>query len=279
MPINYFDDLKSNVAYALKEDVGEVDITALLINENEEATAEVICRDEAIICGVPWVDEVFKQVDPNLDVEWLKDDGQVSKPGDLLFRVKGKARSLLTAERPALNYLQSLSATATITSYYASLIAHTKTKLLDTRKTIPGLRMAQKYAVMVGGGMNHRFGLYDAFLIKENHILACGSITQAIKKARDLYSDRRVEVEVETMAELEEAITAKPDWIMLDNFSLTNMTIALNTPHSGILFEASGGIEKESELIKIAETGVDFVSMGILTKNINAIDLSMRFAD
>jgi nicotinate-nucleotide pyrophosphorylase (carboxylating) len=277
MTSRYFDDLSNSVAFALKEDIGDLDITAQLIDENKEARAEVIFRDKAIVCGRPWVDEVFKQVNSDIHIEWQKDEGSKSTEGELIFRVKGNARSLLTAERPALNFLQTLSATATVTSHYAKLIAHTETKLLDTRKTIPGLRLAQKYAVVVGGGMNHRIGLYDAFLIKENHILACGSISEAIIKARKLFPDRRVEVEVESMEELDEAISAKPDWIMLDNFSMTNMARALNMPHTGILYEASGGIEQASDLITMAETGVDFISMGILTKSVDAVDLSMRF--
>ncbi len=275
MTSRYFDDLSTSVAHALKEDVGDVDITAQLIDKKKEARAEVIFRDQALICGRPWVDEVFKQVNPDICIEWQKNEGSKSSAGDLIFRVQGNARSLLTAERPALNFLQTLSATATVTSHYAKLIAHTETKLLDTRKTIPGLRLAQKYAVVVGGGMNHRIGLYDAFLIKENHILACGSISEAIIKARKLYPDRRVEVEVESMTELDEAISAKPDWIMLDNFSFEDIRTAVALIEDKAETEASGGITLDT-LRNYAECGVEFISVGALTHSVQNMDLSLK---
>jgi len=272
----YFQDLSQVVAFALQEDIGDVDITAQLIDSKTHAVATVITREEAVICGQPWVDEVFNQVDTSLQIDWAVTEGQVVQANQELLRLEGIARSILTAERPALNFLQTLSATATTTFRYAQLISHTDTKLLDTRKTIPGLRRAQKYAVTCGGGENHRMGLYDAFLIKENHIFACGSIGKAIARAKQLYPNRRVEIEVENLAEFREATDAQPDWIMLDNFSLADMQEAVQGTNNQIKLEASGGIEKEQDLIAIAETGVDYISMGALTKHCQAIDLSMR---
>lgn len=267
--------VNKQVKAALQEDIGSGDITAELLPADKYVTAEIICRDAAIICGQAWVNEVFLQVDPGIDVTWLIKEGQGVTAGQRLCVVKGLARSLLTAERTALNFLQTLSATATITRYYVQLIADTATIILDTRKTIPGLRYAQKYAVKVGGGQNHRLGLYDAFLIKENHILACGSITAAINQARELYEDKKVEVEVETITELQEAIAAKPDIIMLDNFTLSMLAEAATLHRGGIKFEVSGGVN-EKNIVAIAKTGVDYISIGALTKNINAVDLSMR---
>ncbi|MDP7577695.1 MAG: carboxylating nicotinate-nucleotide diphosphorylase [Pseudomonadales bacterium] len=273
---NYFKDLNQTVKFALAEDVGDVDITAELIDSENTATAEVITREEAVICGQPWVDEVFRQVDPKVKIEWQINEADLVEAERPLLRVSGLARSILTAERPALNFLQTLSGTATATHRYAQLISHTNARLLDTRKTIPGLRHAQKYAVSKGGGENHRMGLYDAFLIKENHILACGSINKAINRARQLYPGRRVEVEVENLDEFYKAVEAEPDWIMLDNFPLEDMLKAVASANRGIKLEASGGIEEDDDLVSIAETGVDFVSIGALTKHCQAIDLSMR---
>ncbi len=273
---DYFKDLNQTVKFALAEDVGDVDITAELIDSENTATAEVITREEAVICGQPWVDEVFRQVDPKVKIEWQINEADLVEAERPLLRVSGLARSILTAERPALNFLQTLSGTATATHRYAQLISHTNARLLDTRKTIPGLRHAQKYAVSKGGGENHRMGLYDAFLIKENHILACGSINKAINRARQLYPGRRVEVEVENLDEFYKAVEAEPDWIMLDNFPLEDMLKAVASANRGIKLEASGGIEEDDDLISIAETGVDFVSIGALTKHCQAIDLSMR---
>jgi len=270
-------DLSLSVTRALDEDVGSGDITAELIDVDAQASAEVITRETAILCGRPWVDEVFRQLDPSIVVTWHAADGEQVAPDQRLFSLAGNARKMLTGERPALNFLQTLSGTATRTHYYSNLIAHTDTRLLDTRKTLPGLRRAQKYAVLMGGGQNHRIGLFDAFLIKENHILACGSITRAIERARHLYPGRKVEVEVENMQEFGEAMAAKPDWIMLDNFSLEDMRLAVNTVQGAIRLEASGGIESEADLVAIAETGVHFVSIGALTKHCQAVDLSMRF--
>ena len=273
---DYFKDLNQTVKFALAEDVGDVDITAELIDSENTATAEVITREEAVICGQPWVDEVFRQVDPKVKIEWQINEADLVEADQPLLRVSGLVRSILTAERPVLNFLQTLSGTATATHRYVQLISHTNARLLDTRKTIPGLRHAQKYAVSKGGGENHRMGLYDAFLIKENHILACGSINNAINRARQLYPDRRVEVEVENLDEFHKAVDAEPDWIMLDNFPLEDMLKAVASANRGIKLEASGGIEEDDDLISIAETGVDFVSIGALTKHCQAIDLSMR---
>ena len=211
-----------------------------------------------------------------MKIEWQINEADLVEAERPLLRVSGLARSILTAERPALNFLQTLSGTATATHRYAQLISHTNARLLDTRKTIPGLRHAQKYAVSKGGGENHRMGLYDAFLIKENHILACGSINKAINRARQLYPGRRVEVEVENLDEFYKAVEAEPDWIMLDNFPLEDMLKAVASANRGIKLEASGGIEEDDDLVSIAETGVDFVSIGALTKHCQAIDLSMR---
>ena len=277
MDIDYFTDLTGTVAAALKEDIEDGDITAQLIDAGATAHAEVITREDAVLCGRPWVDEVFRQVDAGVRLEWFADDGDAVNEGRLLLAATGDARAILTAERCALNFLQILSGTASRTRHFVRLIEHTGSKLLDTRKTLPGLRRAQKYAVKCGGGHNHRMGLYDAYLIKENHISACGSIRGAIARARKLHPDRRVEIEVENLDQFDEAVGAAPDWIMLDNFSLDDLAAAVARSNTGILLEASGGIETDAELIAIAETGVHYVSMGTLTKDCSATDLSMRF--
>lgn len=269
-------DLIANVTAALAEDLGDGDITAALIPANEQAHARVITREDATVCGVDWVNEVAKQVDASLEIIWHVADGDRAIANQTLFEAKGSARSLLTFERGALNFLQALSGTATIAAYYASLVAHTEVKLLDTRKTIPGLRKAQKYAVSCGNCYNHRIGLYDAYLIKENHIAACGGIAQAVSTARTNSPGKPVEVEVESMAELKQALAAKADTIMLDNFSLEDMRAAVQLAKGLAKLEASGGITNET-LIPIAETGVDYISIGALTKDCRAIDLSMRF--
>ncbi|MGK0472288.1 MAG: nicotinate-nucleotide pyrophosphorylase (carboxylating) [Candidatus Azotimanducaceae bacterium] len=271
----YFKDLTTNVAAALAEDVGDGDVTAELIKATKQVTAHVITREAGVLCGRPWVDEVFRQVDSSLKVVWHSADGDQTTPDQLLFTVTGNARAILTGERPALNFLQTLSGTATATARMANLIKHTATKLLDTRKTLPGLRLGQKYAVSCGGGMNHRIGLYDAFLIKENHIEASGSIASAIGRARTLHPGLRVEIEVETLEQFHEAALSQPDWIMLDNFSLADMRTAVQS-NQPVKLEASGGIESDQDLIAIAETGVDYISVGALTKHVRAMDLSMR---
>ena len=276
--MDYFQDLSKTVARALEEDIRDGDITAQIINETKIATAHVISRQTAIICGQPWVDEVARQVDPQLTVNWRVKDGDEVSQNDLLFTVQGRARSILTAERTMLNFLQSLSGTATQTHNYVNLICDTESAILDTRKTIPGLRLGQKYAVHIGGAVNHRIGLFDAFLIKENHIRAAGSIASAITRARVIKPNARVEVEVENLGELNEAIAAKPDWIMLDNFSVEDLRTAQGLcSNTNIRLEASGGIENPEDLKSIAATGVHYISIGALTKHCQAIDLSMRF--
>jgi|TARA_B110000208_G_scaffold63038_1_gene81821 nicotinate-nucleotide pyrophosphorylase (carboxylating) len=269
-------DVHANVRAALLEDVGDGDITARLIPANEQASAAIITREDAIICGLDWVNEVARQVDGSIKIDWQVADGQQAKANQVLFQAHGNARSLLTFERCALNFLQCLSGTASIAHYYASLVADTPVKLLDTRKTIPGLRKAQKYAVACGQCYNHRIGLYDAFLIKENHIAACGGISQAIATARQQEPSKPVEVEVESMNELTQALDAGADRIMLDNFSLSDMRDAVALASGRAELEASGGITQHT-LLPIAETGVDYISIGALTKDCRAIDLSMRF--
>ena len=263
------------VALSLREDIGDGDITAQLISVDTRATGRVITREHAVIAGSAWVDEVFHQVDREVVLEWQVEDGETVEPDQTLFRMTGRARSLLTAERAALNWLQTLSAVATQAAHYAALVAHTRTQLLDTRKTLPGLRLAQKYAITCGGCSNHRLGLWDAFLIKENHIAACGSIAAAIKAARELAPGKPVEVETENLEELQQALDAGADIIMLDEFSLADLRIAVTQNAGKARLEASGGID-DSNLVAIAETGVDYISLGTLTKNVRAIDLSMR---
>lgn len=268
-------DIQRTVAWALEEDIRDGDITAALIPTTQTATATVITREPAVICGVDWVSEVFRQVDPEVTISWKVSDGDKVTPNQVLITLTGKARSLLTGERCALNFLQTLSGTATRARHYADLVAGTQVKLLDTRKTIPGLRTAQKYAVTCGGCYNHRIGLYDAFLIKENHIAACGGIAQAVATAREQAPGKPVEVEVENMAELEQALAAGADVIMLDNFSLQDMRTAVEINQGRAKLEASGGVTDQT-LRPIAETGVDYISIGVLTKDFVALDLSMR---
>ena len=275
----YQDAIRTSVAQALAEDIGTGDITAQLIPESQQSHARIISREQAIIAGRPWVDEVFRQVDPGVEVTWLVKEGDQVSENQPLFELKGKSRSLLTGERCALNFLQTLSGTATLCRHYADLVAGTPVKLLDTRKTLPGLRIAQKYAVTMGGCFNHRIGLYDAFLIKENHIMAAGSISAAVAEARRIAADKPVEVEVENFAQLDEAIAAAADIIMLDNFTPAAMKDAVahtrNLTQGRIKLEASGGITRDT-LRDYAETGVDFISIGALTKDCRAVDLSMR---
>jgi len=332
------DDIKSTIAFALKEDLNNGnDITAELIPENDLAKATIITREECVFCGVAWVNEVFKQLDivvaeklKNKDkdknksenikftpttIKWLVKDGDFVSANTTLFELYGYARTLLTGERTALNFVQTLSATATVTSQYVKALANTNTKLLDTRKTLPGLRSAQKYAVTCGGGYNHRIGLFDAFLIKENHVAACGGITQAIKKAQQSHPNIKVEVEVETIEELNQALKAQADIIMLDNFDhamieqavilrnqsanapsgnkkidkethtstytsthSTNENTFTNQQNKTTKLEVSGNM-KLSSLKEYAKSGIDFISVGALTKHVNAIDLSMRFSE
>lgn len=268
-------DLARTVAFAIEEDVRDGDITAALIPESNTAKARVITREDAVICGVDWVNEVFRQIDPEVKVLWQVADGDRVKPNQVLFELEGKARSLLTGERCALNFLQTLSGTATICRRYADLVEGTGVKLLDTRKTIPGLRTAQKYAVTCGGCFNHRVGLYDAYLIKENHIAACGGIAEAVQTARKQAPGKPVEVEVENIVELRQALDAGSDIIMLDDFGIEDMVKAVKLNGGRAKLEASGGVTDET-LRTIAETGVDYISIGSLTKHCQALDLSMR---
>jgi nicotinate-nucleotide pyrophosphorylase (carboxylating) len=267
--------IEANVRLAIEEDVSTGDITAELIPESQQAAAQIISRDQAVIAGSAWVNEVFKQVDPTVEVEWKVADGDCVAPNTLLFTLKGSARSLLTGERAALNFLQTLSGTATIAKHYADKVADTSVKLLDTRKTLPGLRMAQKYAITCGGCYNHRIGLFDAFLIKENHILAAGGIESAISQAKSNHPGKPVEVEVESFDELNQALQAGADIIMLDNFTPYQMREAVALVNGRAKLEASGNITDDT-LLSYAETGVDYISIGALTKHCRAIDLSMR---
>ena len=265
----------ANVRAALAEDVGSGDITAALIPAADTAHARVITRENGVLCGRPWVDRVFSEMDPAITIEWQAEDGDTIGAGDPLFTVSGPARGLLTGERSALNFLQLLSGTATLCQRYASLVEGTGVRLLDTRKTIPGLRIAQKYAVSCGGCYNHRIGLYDAFLIKENHIHAAGGIARAVQAARQFAPGKPVEVEVENLDELEQALAAGCNRVMLDNFSLAQMASAVELSAGQVELEASGNVTAQT-LRPIAETGVDYISIGALTKDCKALDLSMR---
>ena len=268
--------IQLNIQQALQEDIGDGDITALLTPENEQATATIISREDMILAGQPWVNALIAAFDPSVQITWLKNDGDLVLANDTIFKLAGSARSLLTVERPALNFVQTLSAVATKTAEYVKQLDGLNTKLLDTRKTLPGLRIAQKYAVAVGGGQNHRLGLFDAFLIKENHIMAAGGIAQAIAKAHQIAPGKPVEVEVETWAELDQALEAQADIVMLDNFSQQQMIDAVKHVAGRCKLEASGNITI-ANLREVASTGVDYISMGVLTKDVKAVDLSMRF--
>lgn len=272
----YMPDPNPNVALALAEDVGNGDLTAALIPEDTQAEATVISREYAVLCGSAWFDTVFRQLDPRIAIDWQAADSDRIAPDQLLCTLRGPARSLLTGERTALNFLQMLSSTATLARRYAEAVAGTGAIILDTRKTLPGLRLAQKYAVRCGGCQNHRIGLFDAVLIKENHIMAAGSIGNAIAVARRLHPSVTVEVEVENFAELEEALAAQPDIIMLDNFDLKAMSEAVKITDGRVKLEASGNVNFDT-VRPIAETGVNYISIGGLTKDVRAIDLSMRF--
>ena len=263
------------VSRALLEDVGTGDLTASLIDSSALASATIMTREAGILCGMAFASEAFRQTDPACQLDWRLADGDSLSAGDELCRIQGPARALLTAERTALNFIQLLSGTATTASRYAARVAHTGVKLLDTRKTLPGLRLAQKYAVACGGCHNHRIGLFDAFLIKENHIAAAGSISAAISTARRAATGKLIEVEVETAEELHQALEAGADRIMLDNFSLEQLCEAVKTARGRAELEASGNVTDET-LVSIAETGVDLISIGALTKHVRALDLSMR---
>ena len=270
-------EIDANVRRALLEDVGTGDITAQLIPAERLAKATVISRDAAVIAGTAWVDAVFRQLDPRVAVHWQVVDGDRVQPNQALFRLEGPARSLLTGERSALNFLQLLSGVATRARHYADMVADTQVKLLDTRKTLPGLRMAQKYAVTCGGCHNHRIGLFDAFLIKENHIAACGGIAEAITAAHKIAPGKPVEIEVESLDELKQALDGGADIVMLDELSLEDMREAVRLTAGRAKLEASGGVT-DATLRTIAETGVDYISIGTLTKDVKAVDLSMRLS-
>jgi nicotinate-nucleotide pyrophosphorylase (carboxylating) len=266
--------LSNEVMAYLSEDIGSGDLTAAIISEDSIAEAVVITRDNMVLCGKPWFDAIFEQLDNQIHISWLIEEGDYVEAGTELCQLTGNTRALLTGERTALNLLQTLSATATVARKYAQSVAGTGCKILDTRKTIPGLRMAQKYAVECGGCYNHRIGLFDAILIKENHIIAAGSIAKAVARASHS-STVPVEVEVENLDEFQQALDAKPDRVMLDNFSLADLRFAVEKNARQIELEASGNVEL-STIKSVAETGVDYISVGALTKNIKAIDLSMR---
>ena len=271
-------EIAKQVALALQEDIATGDINAQLIPETQCDTATIICREPMVVAGKAWVDEVFRQLDPNMQLDWAVKDGDAVAANQILVTLIGNTRALLTGERTALNFLQTLSSTATVVANHVAVIAELPTKLLDTRKTLPMLRHAQKYAMLCGGGNNHRIGLYDAFLIKENHIMACGGIAQAVSQARQI-ANKPVEVEVENFDELHQAIAANADIVMLDNFTIEDTQKAVELVASlgkPCQLEASGDISL-TNLRQVAETGVDFISMGALTKHIKAIDLSMRF--
>jgi len=269
-------NISQQVKLALQEDIGSGDITAQLIPQNANSVASVICRDNAILSGVSWFEEVFKQIDNTTEIIWNYNDGDSVKAGATLCALSGNSRAILSGERAALNFVQTLSATATLTHTFVEQIANTKAKILDTRKTIPNLRDAQKYAVLCGGGKNHRIGLYDMILIKENHIMAAGSITEAVKQAKILHPTIKVEVETEDLEEFREASKAGADIIMLDNFELDTMREAVQENNGKVILEASGGVDIDT-VTEIAKTGVDYISIGEITKDIKAVDLSMRF--
>jgi nicotinate-nucleotide pyrophosphorylase (carboxylating) len=266
----------NQAANALDEDVGSGDISAALIDADSWLETELLVREDAVLCGCQWFDEVFRQCDERITIQWHAGDGEQVEADTVVCEVAGPARGLLSAERSAINFLQTISGTATLTRSYADQIKHTDCRILDTRKTIPQLRVAQKYAVLCGGGSNHRIGLFDAYLIKENHLAAIGGIGDTVARARQLHADKFLEVEVENLEQLQQAIIAGVDRALLDNFSIADMKRAVELNHQRIELEASGNIEQD-RLAEIAATGVDFISIGALTKNLRAIDFSLRY--
>jgi len=268
--------IATQVSQALREDIGSGDISAELIDPTARLDTELLLREDAVLCGTAWFDEVCRQCDDSIRVHWYAKDGDRIAADTVLCKVSGPARGLLTAERSALNFLQTLSGTATATRAYVDRIRHSHCKILDTRKTIPQLRLAQKYAVQCGGGMNHRVGLYDAYLIKENHLAACGGIASAITRGRELNPDKLLEVEVETLQQLQQAIDAAADRALLDNFSIKELKQAVELNRGRIELEASGNIS-DTNLVAVADTGVDYISIGALTKHLHAIDFSLRY--
>lgn len=274
--INYFQDLVINIQTALQEDIGAGDLTADLILPSQQASATVVTNEAAIICGRPWFDGIMEAVDSLIEIQWHVTEGDAVAAGTIICDLKGPAHSILTAERSALNFLQTLSGTATETNRYVQALNSTHTQLLDTRKTLPGLRLAQKYAVHCGGGKNHRIGLYDAILIKENHIMSAGGIEQAVSLAKQYHPNKLIEVETESLDEVEQAVNAKADIIMLDNFTLEMIEQAVTNVNSRSKLEVSGNVEL-MHLSELAKTGVDYISTGAITKHLHAIDFSMRF--
>ncbi len=275
IPIDY---IVENIKTSFREDMGSGDITALLIAYNAVLNVSLICRESAVLCGSQWFSQAFLQLDPEVEIEWLAREGQLLQADSVVCQLKGNARAILSAERTALNFLQTLSATATITHRYQSQIADTGCKILDTRKTIPGLRLAQKYAVKCGGGTNHRIGLFDAYLLKENHLAAAGSIQAAVQQARDSHPEVLLEVEVENLHQLQQAIDSRVDRVLLDNFSTDMLRQAVSLAEGAVELEASGNITLDN-IREVAECGVDFISIGALTKHIQAIDFSLRYND
>ncbi|HSD70103.1 MAG TPA: carboxylating nicotinate-nucleotide diphosphorylase [Woeseiaceae bacterium] len=272
--------VEMNVANALQEDIGSGDLTAALLPSDRDSSATVITREAMVLAGRPWFDEVYRQVDPDVHVTWRSADGERLEPGHSICALRGPARSLVSGERCALNFLQLMCATATVTAEYAAAVVGTGARILDTRKTVPGLRLAQKYAVRCGGGVNHRLGLFDAILIKENHILACGGIEPAIAAARRIHPDLPIEVEVETIDELRQALAVRCERILLDNFRIDDLddAVRINRAEGNppAILEASGGVTLAA-VRRVAQTGVDFISIGAITKNVRSVDLSMRF--
>ena len=275
MTNNYLpSDISSIVSLALSEDIGDGDITSALIPKELEVRANIICRENAILCGIPWVKEAYEKIDNTLQIKWGFRDGDGIKFGDKIADITGNARAILSGERTVLNFLQTLSGTATTTAEYLVALKGTSTRLLDTRKTLPGLRAAQKYAVKLAGGHNHRAGLYDAYLIKENHIKSCGSVSTAVTEARKMNPRKAIEVEVQNLDEFKEALSLKPEIIMLDNFELADIEKAVAISSNTVKLEVSGGIDLES-LAKIAKAGIDYISVGALTKHCRAVDFSL----
>lgn len=271
--------IREQVSLALAEDLGSGDLTAELLDEHVIVQAHIVCRDNAVVCGIAWVNEVFHQMDERIEIEWQVEDGELVAPGTVLCNLHGNNRSLLSGERTALNYLQTLSATATLTRRYVEVVKGTSVTILDTRKTIPGLRMQQKYAVVCGGGQNHRMGLYDAILLKENHVQIAGSIGAALTRANQIAPDGvEIEIEVESLAQLEEALAVGAKRILLDNFDVKLLYEAVKLNAGRARLEASGGVTLKT-IRPIAETGVDYISIGALTKDLRAVDLSMLFID
>jgi nicotinate-nucleotide pyrophosphorylase (carboxylating) len=267
--------IASDVERAFAEDLGRGDATASLLPADAVASAQLTCREDAVIAGIPWFDACMHKLDPNAHIDWHVRDGERAAPGSILCDIRGNARAVVSAERSALNFLQMLSGTATTTAQYVAAVAGTNVRVLDTRKTVPGLRLAQKYAVRCGGGHNHRIGLYDAILVKENHIIAAGSIAAAVLAARQLHPTLLLEVEVENLDELQQALDAGVDRIMLDNFTLPLMREAVALAAGRVALEISGNVDLAT-IGEYAQTGVDFISVGALTKNVRAVDLSLR---